>query len=196
MTRRKPLNGRFFNNTSGKIGKQLLQNRLQHMDRLDAKWLDRKWTNDLIRVMLKKMYFFFNDWPYSWIILPHYLFAIDCDMYICISCDQIILLKSMNDNKWGIKHATKAILYIEREKSLDHEACFVKINSLFFILTLFLLWLSGDRICRKLIRNEKPLMFYKMKVFWSILFPPEICFLLWFSHLKVTLDCPFNVNTG
>jgi len=68
--RRKPSIGRFFNNTSGKIGKQLLQNKLQHMDRLNAEWLDRKWTNDLIRVMLKKTIFFFNNWPDSWFIFP------------------------------------------------------------------------------------------------------------------------------
>jgi len=97
--------GRFFNNASGKIGKQLFQNSLQRMGRLDDKWLDRKWTNDLIRVMLNKTYFFFNKWPDPWIILPHCLIAID----ICVSYDQIILLKSCmcwTNKEWEIKLAT------------------------------------------------------------------------------------------
>jgi len=58
-TRRKQLNGGFYNNARGKTGKQFLQNRLQHMDCLNKEWLERTWTNDVIRKTLKKTFFNF-----------------------------------------------------------------------------------------------------------------------------------------
>jgi len=56
-TRRKPQVGKFYNNARGKIGKQSIQNRLQHMDRLTENWLHSDWNNDRIRTTLKKTFF-------------------------------------------------------------------------------------------------------------------------------------------
>jgi len=56
-TRRKPQVGKFHNNARGKIGKQSIQNRLQHMDRLTENWLHSDWNNDRIRTTLKKTFF-------------------------------------------------------------------------------------------------------------------------------------------
>jgi len=61
-TRRKPLMGRFFDNSRGKIGKQKICKRLKFMDDLELDWFNRDWTPDLLRRTLKKAFFrYFDD---------------------------------------------------------------------------------------------------------------------------------------
>jgi len=56
-TRRKPLIGRFFDNSRGKIGKQSLENRLSMMDAIGFDWIDQGLSDDRLRQLLKKAFF-------------------------------------------------------------------------------------------------------------------------------------------
>jgi len=60
--RRKPLIGRFFDNSKGKVGKQKICNKLRFMDSLCTDWIGKDFSNDALRRMLKKTFFpYFND---------------------------------------------------------------------------------------------------------------------------------------
>jgi len=56
-TRRKPLMGRFFDNSKGKIGRQKLCNKMQCMDLMTTNWLGLDQSKDGIRRTLKKTFF-------------------------------------------------------------------------------------------------------------------------------------------
>jgi len=60
--RRKPLIGRFFDNSKGKVGKQKICNKLRFMDSLNTDWIGKDISNDALRRMLKKTFFpYFNE---------------------------------------------------------------------------------------------------------------------------------------
>jgi len=56
-TRRKPLIGRFFDNSKGKIGKQSLESRLNLMDAVKFDCIGKEMTDDRLRKLLKQTYF-------------------------------------------------------------------------------------------------------------------------------------------
>jgi hypothetical protein len=49
--------GRFYDNSKGKIGKQKLGNNIQFMSALRIPWNGEQWSNDKIRIELKKVFF-------------------------------------------------------------------------------------------------------------------------------------------
>jgi len=61
-TRWKHQLGKLYNNARGKIGKQSIQNWLQHMDRLMENYQHSDWNNDWIRTTLKKTLFQYAKW--------------------------------------------------------------------------------------------------------------------------------------
>jgi len=66
-TRWKPQVRKFYDNARGKIGKQSIQNWLQHMDRLTENWLHSDWNNEQIRTTLKKTFFQYAKWKWIYI---------------------------------------------------------------------------------------------------------------------------------
>ena len=55
--RRKPLNGKFYDNSHGKIGKKRLCNRIHFMNGIHNEWLLMNITDSEIRIMLKENLF-------------------------------------------------------------------------------------------------------------------------------------------
>jgi len=68
-TRRKPLIGRVFDNSKGKIGKQLLENRLNLMDAVKFDWISVEMTDDRLRKFLNQT--FFDYWLHFTLILSY-----------------------------------------------------------------------------------------------------------------------------
>ena len=58
--RRKPLNGKFYNNSKGKIGKQRIQNRIGFMNGIKDEWMMGNISDNEIRQLLKKNLFTFD----------------------------------------------------------------------------------------------------------------------------------------
>ncbi len=58
--RRKPLNGKFYNNSKGKIGKQRIQNRIGFMNGIKDEWMMVNISDNEIRQLLKKNLFTFD----------------------------------------------------------------------------------------------------------------------------------------
>jgi hypothetical protein len=63
--RRNAARGLFFDSSKTRIGAQSIQNRLMHITRIKYPWndLNSKWSNDQIRVNLKRIYFSCNAQP-------------------------------------------------------------------------------------------------------------------------------------
>jgi hypothetical protein len=49
--------GKFYDNSKGKIGRQKLGNSVQFMSAIKTPWNGENWTNDKIRIELKKVFF-------------------------------------------------------------------------------------------------------------------------------------------
>jgi len=65
LERRKPLNGRFYDTSRGKIGRHKLHNRLETLTHLDRPWHGMNLTDATIRTMLKDYLNFDFKWHSS-----------------------------------------------------------------------------------------------------------------------------------
>jgi len=58
---RKPLIGRFYDNSKGKMGRQRLCNKLKYMDDIKFDWIGQEFSDDRLRINLKKTFFSYDS---------------------------------------------------------------------------------------------------------------------------------------